>query len=114
MRCTQFIFRARFESSAVVIRAGSCLAISFLYSLFLTVLFRFSYFYEAFEGLLSLNPPDKPEALKCMKYMLLCKIMTNNASVGPSFLSLVFLSALFSVIYLVFFFSVYVCGLCVS
>lgn len=35
----------------------------------------YSYFFEAFEGYHSL---DKPEATLCLKYMLLCRIMTNS------------------------------------
>ena len=35
----------------------------------------YSYFYEAFEGYNSL---DHPDAVLALKYMLLCKIMTNN------------------------------------
>eukprot|EP00300_Choanocystis_sp_HF-7_P040000 c6386_g1_i1.p1 GENE.c6386_g1_i1~~c6386_g1_i1.p1 ORF type:complete len:418 (+),score=134.98 c6386_g1_i1:80-1333(+) len=36
----------------------------------------YSYFYEAFENYGSMNADDK--ALLCLKYMLMCKIMTNN------------------------------------
>ena len=39
----------------------------------------FSYFYESFEGYNSLDMPN--EAIKSLKYMLLCKIMTNHTSV---------------------------------
>eukprot|EP00004_Rigifila_ramosa_P005586 TRINITY_DN1614_c0_g1_i1.p1 TRINITY_DN1614_c0_g1~~TRINITY_DN1614_c0_g1_i1.p1 ORF type:complete len:432 (-),score=124.58 TRINITY_DN1614_c0_g1_i1:50-1324(-) len=36
----------------------------------------YSYFYESFEGSASLD--DQPNAIRCLKYMLLCKIMSNH------------------------------------
>jgi len=44
----------------------------------------YSYFYEAFEGYNSL---DNPAAVQALKYMLLCKIMTNNPDDVHSILS---------------------------
>jgi len=44
----------------------------------------YSYFYEAFEGYNSL---DHPDAVLALKYMLLCKIMTNNPDDVHSILS---------------------------
>eukprot|EP01120_Amphizonella_sp_Union-15-10_P002655 TRINITY_DN12962_c0_g1_i1.p1 TRINITY_DN12962_c0_g1~~TRINITY_DN12962_c0_g1_i1.p1 ORF type:complete len:420 (+),score=95.20 TRINITY_DN12962_c0_g1_i1:88-1347(+) len=44
----------------------------------------YSYFYEAFESYSSM---DDPEATKALKYMLLCKIMTNNADEISSIVS---------------------------
>ena len=41
----------------------------------------YSYFYEAFEQCSSL---DDPKAVFKLKYMLLCKIMTNDAADVPS------------------------------
>lgn len=42
---------------------------------------RFSYFYEAFEAFSATTPPQTREAVSCLKYMLLFKIMTNNPEV---------------------------------
>eukprot|EP01113_Clastostelium_recurvatum_P003298 TRINITY_DN11435_c0_g1_i1.p1 TRINITY_DN11435_c0_g1~~TRINITY_DN11435_c0_g1_i1.p1 ORF type:complete len:413 (-),score=90.82 TRINITY_DN11435_c0_g1_i1:89-1327(-) len=43
----------------------------------------YSYFFEAFEGYSSL---DDPQAVQALKYMLLCRIMTNNAEEVQSIL----------------------------
>uniref|UniRef100_A0A0N5BAP1 PCI domain-containing protein n=1 Tax=Strongyloides papillosus TaxID=174720 RepID=A0A0N5BAP1_STREA len=45
----------------------------------------FSYFYEAFEGFDSID--DKAEALKALKYMLLCKVMLDSPDDVKSLLS---------------------------
>jgi hypothetical protein len=51
----------------------------------LTSFVRFSYFFEAFEGYNTINDPVR--AVKCLKYMLMAKIMTKTPEVNPALLS---------------------------